>query len=161
MVVIDQKIGFMGGLDICYGRWDTPDHFMFDPSQIWDGCEYNSFRTSDIYTPREYKTSNLNSTFQPRMPWHDIAIQVRGDSVIDMLRHFVQYWYFVKEELEFDSVKFLENTKKRFSEAMNHEDVKIQKEVKNYMNLVKSQEQPAEGQLQKWKNKFKVLISGE
>ncbi len=26
MVVIDQKIGFMGGLDICYGRWDTPEH---------------------------------------------------------------------------------------------------------------------------------------
>jgi phospholipase D1/2 len=40
------------------------------------------------------------------MPWHDIAIQVRGDCVIDMLRHFVQYWYFVKEELSFDSVKF-------------------------------------------------------
>jgi phospholipase D1/2 len=52
MVVIDQRVGFMGGLDICYGRWDTPDHFMFDPSQIWDGCEYNSFRISDIYTPR-------------------------------------------------------------------------------------------------------------
>lgn len=26
MVIIDQKIGFMGGLDICYGRWDDPEH---------------------------------------------------------------------------------------------------------------------------------------
>ena len=24
LCVIDQEIGFMGGLDICYGRWDTP-----------------------------------------------------------------------------------------------------------------------------------------
>lgn len=23
MVIIDQKIGFMGGLDICYGRMDN------------------------------------------------------------------------------------------------------------------------------------------
>jgi phospholipase D1/2 len=30
------------------------------------------------------------------MPWHDIAVQIRGDVVIDLLRHFVQYWYFVK-----------------------------------------------------------------
>jgi len=29
------------------------------------------------------------------MPWQDIAIQIRGDSVIDLLRHFIQYWYFV------------------------------------------------------------------
>ena len=23
MVIIDQKVAFLGGLDICYGRWDT------------------------------------------------------------------------------------------------------------------------------------------
>ena len=77
------------------------------------------------------------------MPWHDIAVQLRGDSVIDMLRHFVQYWYFVKEELEFDSVKFLENTKKRFSEAISHEDVQVRKEMKGYLDFVKAQEEPA------------------
>ena len=37
MVVIDQKIGFMGGLDICYGRWDNPQHYIYDPSDYWDG----------------------------------------------------------------------------------------------------------------------------
>jgi phospholipase D1/2 len=26
MVVIDQKIAFVGGMDLCYGRWD--DEFM-------------------------------------------------------------------------------------------------------------------------------------
>ena len=29
------------------------------------------------------------------MPWHDIAIKFRGDIVLDLLRHFIQYWYFV------------------------------------------------------------------
>lgn len=96
MVIIDQKIGFMGGLDICYGRWDTPDHLLVDPGQVWDGCEYNNYRLKDIYEPRNYKESNLNTNFQVRMPWHDIAIQYQGDIVLDLLRHFVQYWYYVK-----------------------------------------------------------------
>ena len=26
MVIIDQKCAFMGGLDLCYGRWDNPKH---------------------------------------------------------------------------------------------------------------------------------------
>lgn len=31
----------------------------------------------------------------PRMPWHDIGVKIIGDSVIDLTRHFVQYWNFV------------------------------------------------------------------
>lgn len=26
MIVVDQKCAFMGGLDLCYGRWDTQEH---------------------------------------------------------------------------------------------------------------------------------------
>lgn len=29
------------------------------------------------------------------MPWHDIGLHVQGDAVIDMVRHFVQYWNYV------------------------------------------------------------------
>lgn len=54
MVIIDQKVGFMGGLDICYGRWDTPEHNLKDPGDVWDGLEYNNYRTSDIYEPRNF-----------------------------------------------------------------------------------------------------------
>ncbi len=31
MVVIDQKIAFMGGLDIGYGRMDDSNHLLTDP----------------------------------------------------------------------------------------------------------------------------------
>ena len=30
-----------------------------------------------------------------RLPWHDIALQVQGEAVIDMVRHFIQYWNYV------------------------------------------------------------------
>lgn len=86
----------MGGLDICYGRWDYSDHHLSDPGDLWDGADYNNYRIKDVSKPRDFQTSNLNSNFQPRLPWHDIALQFRGDIVLDLLRHFVQYWYFVK-----------------------------------------------------------------
>ena len=33
----------MGGLDICYGRWDTPEHILVERTKVrkekwWDGC---------------------------------------------------------------------------------------------------------------------------
>ncbi|KAM3174478.1 hypothetical protein ACTXT7_010446, partial [Hymenolepis weldensis] len=30
MVVVDQSVVFMGGIDLCYGRWDRPDHPLLD-----------------------------------------------------------------------------------------------------------------------------------
>ena len=34
----------------------------------------------------------------PRMPWHDIASRVSGDSAKDVARHFIQRWNFTKME---------------------------------------------------------------
>jgi phospholipase D1/2 len=31
-MVIDQKIGFVGGIDLCYGRYDISSHPIFDYS---------------------------------------------------------------------------------------------------------------------------------
>lgn len=39
-MIIDQKIGFMGGLDLCYGRWDTRDHHITNINNYWDGGDY-------------------------------------------------------------------------------------------------------------------------
>lgn len=35
------------------------------------------------------------------MPWHDIAMQVIGEPVIDMSRHFIQFWNFVLIDMDF------------------------------------------------------------
>jgi phospholipase D1/2 len=43
MCVIDETIAFMGGLDACFGRWDTPQHVLVDDggddsnNHIWPG----------------------------------------------------------------------------------------------------------------------------
>lgn len=45
----------MGGLDICYGRWDYKDHLIADPGGLWDGADYNNARIRDVAQPRLYK----------------------------------------------------------------------------------------------------------
>lgn len=59
----------------------------------------------------------MNREFEPRMPWHDIALQFRGDIVLDLLRHFVQYFYFAKSQLSVDAGKTLNFIKKRYEQA--------------------------------------------
>ena len=38
MVVIDRKIAFLGGLDLCFGRWDTPEHRLNDNPENVSEC---------------------------------------------------------------------------------------------------------------------------
>lgn len=45
----------MGGLDICYGRWDFHQHLLNDPGMLWDGADYNNYRAKDICEPRKFK----------------------------------------------------------------------------------------------------------
>lgn len=30
IVIVDQSIAFLGGIDLCYGRWDTSEHRLTD-----------------------------------------------------------------------------------------------------------------------------------
>ena len=96
-VIIDQKVGFMGGLDICYGRWDTPEHSIINKDDKWNGADYTNERIRGFApgTTKNFMESPMKRETEPRMPWHDIGLQLRGDSVIDLLRHFIQYWEFV------------------------------------------------------------------
>ena len=50
----------MGGLDICYGRWDTDEHPIYDKNNLWPGADYNNERQKAITKPREYTKSNLD-----------------------------------------------------------------------------------------------------
>ena len=92
----------MGGLDLCYGRWDTQRHHLINQDILWKGADFCNFRFSDIYKPRNFLITNLDVLVHPRMPWHDITVQIRGESVIDLSRHFVQYWNFVSFQTNFN-----------------------------------------------------------
>lgn len=59
MMVVDQRIGFMGGLDLCYGRWDNKNHLIFndknsEDKELWPGIDYCNPRIKDYTSVRNY-----------------------------------------------------------------------------------------------------------
>lgn len=40
----------------------------------------------------------VNRSTTPRMPWHDVGLQVRGAIAQDVARHFIQRWNAIKLE---------------------------------------------------------------
>ncbi|KAH8921125.1 phospholipase D/nuclease, partial [Atractiella rhizophila] len=110
MCVIDQTIAFMGGLDLCFGRWDTPGHVLIDDGptgmgmareeipddvQIWTGKDYSNGRVSDFFTLSKPEEDMYDRNKVPRQPWHDIGLQLVGQPARDLCRHFVQRWNYL------------------------------------------------------------------
>ncbi len=62
------------------------------------------------------------------MPWQDIALQVKGPSVVDMQRHFCQYWYFAIHDLTDDIRDQLINFKARYDELKRQRKYKKQRD---------------------------------
>lgn len=92
----------MGGLDLCFGRWDTPQHVLVDDpesedqkDQIWPGKDYSNPRISDFYTLTKPFEDMYDRTKVPRMPWHDVSMQVVGQPARDIARHFIQRWNYL------------------------------------------------------------------
>lgn len=52
MAIIDENIAFFGGLDICYGRYDDQNHYIFDEKKTYPGIEYNNIRKVDCLNVR-------------------------------------------------------------------------------------------------------------
>lgn len=41
LVIVDHRICFIGGLDLCFGRYDTNEHKVGDcPPLLWPGKDY-------------------------------------------------------------------------------------------------------------------------
>ncbi|SJM87881.1 related to Phospholipase D1 [Zygosaccharomyces bailii] len=100
MTVIDNTVAFMGGIDLCYGRYDTPEHVLRDdhekiPDQIFPGKDYSNARVCDFYDLDKPFESMYDRTAIPRMPWHDVHTMTIGEAARDMSRHFVQRWNYL------------------------------------------------------------------
>ncbi|KAF5389183.1 hypothetical protein D9757_003438 [Collybiopsis confluens] len=100
LAVIDQAIAFMGGLDLCFGRWDSPQHVLIDDPepgqpQIWPGKDYSNGRVSDFFELNKPEEDMYDRGRIPRMPWHDVGLQVVGQPARDLARHFVQRWNYL------------------------------------------------------------------
>ncbi|SCU80111.1 LAFA_0B07558g1_1 [Lachancea sp. 'fantastica'] len=98
--VIDHSIAFMGGIDLCYGRFDTPEHVLRDDNadlknQIFPGKDYSNARVCDFYDLDKPFESMYDRNAVPRMPWHDVHTMTIGPAARDMSRHFVQRWNYL------------------------------------------------------------------
>uniref|UniRef100_A0A0D9V062 Phospholipase n=1 Tax=Leersia perrieri TaxID=77586 RepID=A0A0D9V062_9ORYZ len=97
IVIVDNQVCYIGGLDLCFGRYDTPEHKVVDiPSSIWPGKDYYNPRESEPNSWEDTMKDELDRTKYPRMPWHDVQCALYGPACRDVARHFVQRWNYAK-----------------------------------------------------------------
>ncbi|KAK6543083.1 hypothetical protein TWF694_007006 [Orbilia ellipsospora] len=96
-------LAFMGGLDLCWGRWDLPHHPISDvhPTDIKEtlylGQDYNNARIMDFHTVDQWTQNKLQRTQSSRMGWSDVALCLTGPTVDDLKIHFMERWNFIYE----------------------------------------------------------------
>ena len=88
-------MAFIGGLDLCFGRWDTNQHPLADvhpegvADEIWPGQDFNNNRVLDFHKVEDWKQNQLDKKQHGRMPWHDVSMGIVGPAVMDIADHFV------------------------------------------------------------------------
>lgn len=101
VVLVDNHFACIGGLDLCFGRWDSHNQYvitlshslhphdrMYDPSfsplsdvhptyfadTLFPGQDYNNARLLDFQHVEDYVSNQLSILESPRMPWHDVRL---------------------------------------------------------------------------------------
>ncbi|XP_031400388.1 phospholipase D delta isoform X1 [Punica granatum] len=76
----NRKItAFIGGIDLCDGRYDTPEHRLFR--------DLDTIFKDDFHNPTFPPGSKA-----PRQPWHDLHCRIDGNAAYDVLINFEQRW---------------------------------------------------------------------
>ncbi|KAL0933156.1 phospholipase d active site motif protein [Colletotrichum truncatum] len=104
LCLIDNKIAFMGGLDMCFGRWDTNSHPIADAHPgnldaiVFPGQDYNNARVYDFADVDNWEQNKLDRTKSSRMGWSDVAISLNGPIVQNLSDFFVDRWNFIFDD---------------------------------------------------------------
>ncbi|XP_052207226.1 phospholipase D zeta 1 isoform X2 [Diospyros lotus] len=97
IVIVDYHVCFIGGLDLCFGRYDSFEHQVGDyPPVVWPGKDYYNPRESEPNSWEDTMKDELDRQKYPRMPWHDVHCALWGPPCRDVARHFVQRWNYAK-----------------------------------------------------------------
>ncbi|WVZ57164.1 hypothetical protein U9M48_007583 [Paspalum notatum var. saurae] len=75
-------VSFLGGIDLCDGRYDTQEHPLFRT--------LGTTHKNDFHQPNFPGASIKKGG--PREPWHDIHCRVEGPAAWDVLENFEQRW---------------------------------------------------------------------
>ncbi|RUP45335.1 hypothetical protein BC936DRAFT_148300 [Jimgerdemannia flammicorona] len=142
MCVVDTRVAFIGGLDACFGRWDTHDHSLADfhpatlKKEIWPGQDYNNARYKDFSEVEKWDLELIDKRSIARMPWHDVSVGIIGQPVLDIAKHFCERWNFIKKEksLDRDEVIFLEPPLGGFTQSYARE-AESHLRVKHHHNI--------------------------
>ncbi|XWS70696.1 hypothetical protein CRYUN_Cryun03dG0069300 [Craigia yunnanensis] len=75
-------VSFIGGIDLCDGRYDTPSHPIFRT--------LGTVHHDDFHQPCFHDASIAKGG--PREPWHDMHCRLEGPVAWDVLLNFKQRW---------------------------------------------------------------------
>ena len=97
LVIIDQQIGYVGGLDLCWGRYDFHEHPIYEgpnseKKYYFPFIDYSNARICDFTNVQDYLVESVSRDNNLRMPWHDVHTRLIGPVVGDIARHFVERW---------------------------------------------------------------------
>eukprot|EP01097_Dermamoeba_algensis_P008446 TRINITY_DN5641_c0_g1_i10.p1 TRINITY_DN5641_c0_g1~~TRINITY_DN5641_c0_g1_i10.p1 ORF type:complete len:765 (-),score=221.57 TRINITY_DN5641_c0_g1_i10:921-3182(-) len=95
ILVVDSDIAFIGGLDLCFGRWDNNDHRLIDDCHLkttWPGKDFANNTRQEIYDVDKPFVDQFDRTSMHRMPWHDIQVMLDGLAARDVAASFIQRW---------------------------------------------------------------------
>ena len=97
LVIIDQSVAFVGGIDLCWGRYDINEHPIVEKENeahlyLYPGADYINERQVDLHETEKFYKEQIDRNKRPRMGWHDIHTMVKGPIVNDIARHFVERW---------------------------------------------------------------------
>lgn len=134
-VIVDQTVACMGGIDLCYGRYDNPKHSIVENNPlIYPGIEYTNCRIKDFEKVREYWVDACSRN-EPRMPWHDVGLKFEEDIVQDLCHHFIEYWNYASFQTHYEDRYLLileqdrpkEPVMKKIKDNIEHKLVGIKK----------------------------------
>lgn len=93
-IIIDETVAFLGGIDLTYWRFDNREYKIIDREEkTWPGKDYgNLYLHNEVNGP--CNPGVIEREQEPRMPWHDISLQLIGWVALDAAMNFIQRWNF-------------------------------------------------------------------